>query len=287
MAGAVFEPLTAAGGAVANRSDTFAMQLNTTLRHACKHGDAELAKRLLEQGANPNQTLGNGESILTEASFFGDASIVGVLLEHGANPNWQSARGWSALHSACTHAEEECVHLLVSFGAAQSLHSADGVSAIDILREESFRNQSKDFARIADWLDATRNWTPLHFCDDAKFALAPERTRALLRDGADPQAAPSPTPLDRARNIAATLPCPGASASIIVLHCDGWTLDRRQLMPHHARERAVLIGRIGCEVAMRLALRTCTGPSALIDPWMSITVPHLLRLEFGVDSEAY
>ena len=55
--------------------------------------------------------------------------------------------------------------------------------------------------RLLSWLEESRDWTPLHHIE----ALSKTRTRALLDAGANVHAAPSPSPLERARELGDSL----------------------------------------------------------------------------------
>lgn len=61
---------------------------------------ASLATQLLEQGADPNTTDDQGNSVLMQAAEQHYTAMVQVLLQAGANPNYQNPAGDTALHWA-------------------------------------------------------------------------------------------------------------------------------------------------------------------------------------------
>ena len=92
----------------------------TALMHARREGQTEIAKLLLEHGADPNQT-DDETPILIEAVETGNADIARLLLEYGADPDakdesdWQ--RGQTALIVACDYDFPELVQALIDAGA--------------------------------------------------------------------------------------------------------------------------------------------------------------------------
>ncbi|HVK04266.1 MAG TPA: ankyrin repeat domain-containing protein [Armatimonadaceae bacterium] len=77
---------------------------------AVRGGDVELAKRLLEEGANPesnSRTIpGPEESPLMQAAYLGNREMIELLLEHGANVNAVNPWSQTPLHYAMNGAVE-------------------------------------------------------------------------------------------------------------------------------------------------------------------------------------
>ena len=89
------------------------------------------------------------------------------------------------------------VRLLSSYGASRIISFA--ANQFETLANIATRLGHHE---LAAWLRATRNWTPLHHLE----FLTRERTRALLRDGADIHAEVKPfgvTPLSIAQDLEA------------------------------------------------------------------------------------
>ena len=92
---------------------------------------------------------------------------------------------------------------------------------------------------LAEWFILSRHWSPLHHLE----VLSPERTRALLRGGADvhlkPTAGVMPSPLERAQQLA-----PGSAAASLVVRAAGpWSVASHALFPAAERAQAVSLAR--------------------------------------------
>jgi ankyrin repeat protein len=69
----------------------------TALLFAVRAGSVEGTKALLDAGANVNDTLSDGESVLVVATANAHWELADMLLDRGADPNAAGA-GWNALH---------------------------------------------------------------------------------------------------------------------------------------------------------------------------------------------
>lgn len=69
----------------------------TALGFAISHHHAEIARILLERGANPNDISSDqhAQTPLTIAGWVGCTEIVDDLIRHGANPFHRSTNGWT------------------------------------------------------------------------------------------------------------------------------------------------------------------------------------------------
>ena len=117
--------------------------------------------------------------------------------------------------------------------------------------------------RGARLLVLSRHWTPLHHIE----VLTKERTRALLRAGADPLASPAPgvpSPAERAR----AGPTPETEAQKTILRAtEPWSPDNHELFPAAARARAVWV----CHVGNRIANTRFGGvKQAFMDAWVGV-----------------
>ena len=104
-----------------------------------------------------------------------------------------------------------------------------------------------DHAALTEWLILSRQWSPLHHLE----VLSPERTRALLRGGADlhfkPSAGDVPSPLERAQQLA-----PGSAAASLVVRAAGpWSVASHELFPDAQRAHAVSLAYSLSLVCMR------------------------------------
>jgi ankyrin repeat protein len=89
---------------------------DTALMFAARNGELPSAKVLVDAGANVNDEDAWGVSATTLAVFSGFGELARYLLEKGADPNADKA-GFTALHSAIMRRDEETAGLLLAKGA--------------------------------------------------------------------------------------------------------------------------------------------------------------------------
>jgi ankyrin repeat protein len=89
---------------------------DTALMFAARVGDLASATILVEGGANVNDHDAWGVSATTLAAFAGFGDVARYLLEKGADPNQDSA-GFTALHCAIMRRDEQTVAALLARGA--------------------------------------------------------------------------------------------------------------------------------------------------------------------------
>jgi ankyrin repeat protein len=89
---------------------------DTALMFAARNGDLPSAKVLVEAGANVNDEDAWGVSATTLATFAGSGELARYLLEKGADPNAAKA-GFTALHCAIMRRDEETARVLLAKGA--------------------------------------------------------------------------------------------------------------------------------------------------------------------------
>lgn len=88
--------------------------------------DKEIARLLLEYGANPNHTYSNGESLLHEV-IDKKNWIIPLLIQHGATVNKQNSDGDTPLHLAYLLDESgEAIRLLLANGADETIANNEG-----------------------------------------------------------------------------------------------------------------------------------------------------------------
>ena len=98
----------------------------THLKTEFREGQTELAKTLLQAGANPNlpSTL-LLHTPLMEAARTGDIVLAKLLLQKGADIHARSDSGMTALHFAAAEGSPEMVKLLLNNGALPNLSTTD------------------------------------------------------------------------------------------------------------------------------------------------------------------
>jgi ankyrin repeat protein len=93
---------------------------DTALMFAARVGDLASATLLVEAGANVNDFDAWGVSATTLAAFSGNGEIARFLLEKGADPN-NDKPGFTALHCAIMRRDEQTVAALLAHGADANL----------------------------------------------------------------------------------------------------------------------------------------------------------------------
>ena len=84
----------------------------TALMAACYKNELEIARMILEHGANVNLQSGDGTTALIFSVLNRNAEMVKLLLKHGANKDLQDAAGNTALSQAKKKELTEIVMLL-------------------------------------------------------------------------------------------------------------------------------------------------------------------------------
>ncbi|CAJ1349831.1 unnamed protein product [Effrenium voratum] len=155
------------------------------LHEAAEQGHAEVARVLLEAGANKNREDCNGGTALHDAAWNGHHEVVQLLVEKRANlDKLNFTRGDSPLHCAAYKGYSKVVHLLLqgkadtgknNFLGEAPLHSAAIRNQHEIVRQLVEGGADKDKAN-------GRGETPLHLAIGQRL---PDPVRALLKARAD------------------------------------------------------------------------------------------------------
>lgn len=104
----------------------------TALFEATSVKSTELLKLLLNYGANIDLRDNDGNTALTTFAWSMDIDIMKAFLENGANPNLQDKWGQTALHKVteCRNSKIESVMILLDKGANPNLQDNDGRTAL-------------------------------------------------------------------------------------------------------------------------------------------------------------
>jgi ankyrin repeat protein len=91
-----------------NRTDN---KIRTALQISCKMSHIDIARLLLERGANVTVANTNGWTPLNSASNSEHVELVKLLLENGADITVASINGWTPLNSASDSRGDVCLCL--------------------------------------------------------------------------------------------------------------------------------------------------------------------------------
>ncbi len=81
---------------------------------------------------------GNGFTALRHAAAHGHPDLARLLLERGADVNTTGHRGWTPLMSAVAENNEEMARLLIDRGADPTIKTDKGISAEVIARHKEY-----------------------------------------------------------------------------------------------------------------------------------------------------
>lgn len=126
-----------------SRANAFAADGFSPLGLASFFGNAEAARLLLESGANPNLAAHNATRVapLHSAVAGKSVEIARELLEHGADVHARQEGGYTPLHGAAVDGDEEAIRLLLGHGADPGARNDAGKTPAELARE-----RGKNFA---------------------------------------------------------------------------------------------------------------------------------------------
>jgi uncharacterized protein len=105
----------------------------TPLHYAAFFGGPEVARVLLDAGADPNIRSENDFSVTPlHSAVAGQSKVALLLIERGAEVNVRQRHGWTPLHGAADHGDEDVVEALLAAGADASATHDGGLDAAQI-----------------------------------------------------------------------------------------------------------------------------------------------------------
>lgn len=111
----------------------------TPLVMAAREGNLEIAKLLIDNGANVNKYASGDETPLMAAASSGNLSLVHFLVEKGASVNKKLSDNGTALLIAAKHGNPEIVSFLISKGAkVDEAIQGNGTPLICAVRNEHY-----------------------------------------------------------------------------------------------------------------------------------------------------
>jgi ankyrin repeat protein len=104
----------------------------TALMQACRFAMANIAKILIQAGAEINLTNNDGNNALWLACFSGDTTTIGVLIENGVAIDNCNVTGATALIYASSAGKSDIVKQLLEAGADPYIRTQDDFTALDL-----------------------------------------------------------------------------------------------------------------------------------------------------------
>ena len=91
--------------------------LFTPLHNAAVRGRADVARLLIDAGADPDAADDRGRTPLIRAAEYGQAAVVELLVGYGARLDWVDSFGWTALYQSALCGQRRMVEHLLRLGA--------------------------------------------------------------------------------------------------------------------------------------------------------------------------
>jgi ankyrin repeat protein len=115
----------------------------TPLHVAAITGRLEIARMLIDAGANVNVQDDNGYAPLHVAAKYGNEEILRMLIDAGANVNVQSNTGWTPLHDVAYEGNVEIARILIDAKANVNVQDEDGRNPYYYAETEELKNLLK------------------------------------------------------------------------------------------------------------------------------------------------
>lgn len=103
---------------------------NTALMYACRNGNINIIKALLNHGASIDRTRADGRTVLFTAALENNTAVVRLLLDKGANINHRDTTDSTALMLAVQFNKVDTVKLLLDRGAEIDAQNKRGWTAL-------------------------------------------------------------------------------------------------------------------------------------------------------------
>jgi ankyrin repeat protein len=110
-------------GANIEQTDKYSRQ--TPLISAAYKEKTDVVKLLLESGANIHAVDSRGNTAFLHAAWKGNLGIMKLLLEKGADPEHRNSLNWNALMQAIVEGHEEAFDFLLALGSAFEYHEKE------------------------------------------------------------------------------------------------------------------------------------------------------------------
>ena len=117
---------------------------------ASKNGQVEVAKSILERGAQINLKTNDGTSALHIASQNGHVDVAKLLLEKGAKVDLLNNDQCSSLMIACEHGQTAVTQVLLDHNADTYLRNKKNQTALEIAKENNYVDIISLFAELKE-----------------------------------------------------------------------------------------------------------------------------------------
>ncbi len=115
----------------------------TSLHLAAGKGYVEIARMLIDAGADVNVQNEWEQTPLHRAAIFGKVEIARMLIDAGADLDVQNEYGWTPLHMAASNGRVEVVRMLIDAGAIKDISNEDGNLPYDLATSEKIKDMLK------------------------------------------------------------------------------------------------------------------------------------------------
>jgi len=156
----------------------------TPLIVASRQGYSEVARVLLEHGADTETRDNETYSPLERSSVNGHVEVLRVLLENHADVNFLDKNNYTALHSASVNGQVAVARVLLGNGADPNAKTTNNETPLHFAGYEGVTRILLEYGADPNARDS-KNWTPLH---DALEENRAEVARVLLENGVDANA---------------------------------------------------------------------------------------------------
>lgn len=132
--------------------------------YAAREGHYQLAEKLIELGADPNNEDNNGQTALFYSAREGHKDLCMLLIKKGANPNQQDKKHQTPLHLAKKHNKQDVMQFLLENGATP-LKEASAEKAKSSKKGSSSKSKPSDVNSPKKYvltLYKDGNWRPVN-----------------------------------------------------------------------------------------------------------------------------
>ena len=172
------------------------------LHLASRRGHKDVARLLLEHGADMTLQSGDGSTPLHFALNYHNHEVAPLLLEHGADVAARDDEGWTPLHLASLLERDNEARILLEHGADITARTVDGLTPLHIASEDKYEEVVRLLLQHSADITAETDdgSTPLHVASDNGVEGV---ARLLLEHGADilAQTKDGSTPLHLASQV--------------------------------------------------------------------------------------